>query len=234
VVRLSPTWTGRIRASQLGILELQTFRIEPERLPGLLSVADEKFFASAAQDHDFAARAFLPGEPFELAANHSLFQGGNDLRFRVRAVQFFIDSFEDRRPREAAREPEQAPFDARERLRTILRQTTISNLLHLNLNELVTRVRCTPRHFSRIFRELTGVSFRDKQNEARLNHALELLARTDSKVVDIAFESGFGSVSLFNLMFKRRFRMGPRDWRKKHYQRARSRSSGKALIKLAA
>jgi AraC-like DNA-binding protein len=62
---------------------------------------------------------------------------------------------------------------------------------------------------------LVGVSFREKQTEIRLNRAVQLLARTDSKVVDVAFESGFGSVSLFNTLFKRRFRVPPRVWRQR-------------------
>jgi len=66
---------------------------------------------------------------------------------------------------------------------------------------------------SRIFTAVVGVSFREKQSEIRLMHAKELLATTETKVLQVAMESGFQSVSLFNLMFKKRFGITPGKWR---------------------
>ena len=57
------------------------------------------------------------------------------------------------------------------------------------------------------------MSFREKQAQVRLARAQELLATTESKVVEVALESGYQSLSLFNLMFKRRFGMTPARWR---------------------
>jgi AraC-like DNA-binding protein len=57
------------------------------------------------------------------------------------------------------------------------------------------------------------MSFLQKQTQIRLIRAQELLASTECKVVEIAFESGYQSLSLFNLMFKRRFGMTPAKWR---------------------
>lgn len=64
--------------------------------------------------------------------------------------------------------------------------------------------------------EVVGVSFRDKQTELRLSRARELLATTKGKIVDVALESGYQSLSLFNLMFSRRFGMSPGRWRQTH------------------
>jgi len=105
--------------------------------------------------------------------------------------------------------------DARARMAEVLKQMPAAMLLDLTLNELVTQVQCTPRHFSRVFNEVVGMSFRKKQNEVRLLRAQELLATTESKVLEVAMESGFQSVSLFNLMFKRRFGVTPGRWREK-------------------
>ena len=105
--------------------------------------------------------------------------------------------------------------DARARMAEVLKQMPAAALLDLTLNELVTQVQCTPRHFSRVFNEVVGMSFRKKQSEVRLLRAQELLATTESKVLEVAMESGFQSVSLFNLMFKRRFGVTPGRWREK-------------------
>ncbi|HWF19415.1 MAG TPA: helix-turn-helix transcriptional regulator [Verrucomicrobiae bacterium] len=96
------------------------------------------------------------------------------------------------------------------------------------------KTHCTARHLSRIFHELAGMSFRDKRAELRLARARELLATTNSKVVDVALESGYKSLSLFNLMFARRFGMSPGKWRKQHARQSDERRRIAKKIKLPA
>ena len=79
--------------------------------------------------------------------------------------------------------------------------------------DLVRTVRCTPRHLTRVFHQVVGMSFRQKQAQVRLKRAQELLATTESKVVEVAWESGYQSLSLFNFMFKRHFGVTPAKWR---------------------
>ena len=86
----------------------------------------------------------------------------------------------------------------------------------MSFDELARSTHCTPRHLSRIFRELIGMSFRDKRAELRLTRARDLLATSKSKVVEVALESGYKSLSLFNLMFTRHFGTSPGRWRQKH------------------
>jgi AraC-like DNA-binding protein len=47
----------------------------------------------------------------------------------------------------------------------------------------------------------------------RVAHAKRLLATTDDKIVDVAFESGFSSVSAFNEAFRRSSGCSPREYR---------------------
>ncbi len=89
-------------------------------------------------------------------------------------------------------------------------------MLEISFGELAKATHCTPRHLSRVFCELTGMSFRDKRAEIRLARARELLATSKSKVVEVALESGYKSLSLFNLMFTRRFGTSPGRWRQKY------------------
>jgi transcriptional regulator GlxA family with amidase domain len=131
----------------------------------------------------------------------------------LQLLQVFIEVFGKELQGQGSRV--EATSDAKERLREFINQTPASDLLHMNFSELVRITRCTRRHLSRIFHEVVGMSFRDKHTELRLVRARELLATTESKVVDVALESGFQSLSLFNLMFKRRFGMSPGKWRAK-------------------
>src|SRR5205085_1049955 len=115
-----------------------------------------------------------------------------------------------------------------------LDKTPSSELLEMSFNELAQMTRCTSRHLSRIFQEIVGQSFRDKRAEIRLARARELLATSDSKVVDVALESGYKSLSLFNLMFSRRFGTSPGKWREKHSRRPSTvRSERKSMTETA-
>ncbi|HTQ52351.1 MAG TPA: AraC family transcriptional regulator [Candidatus Acidoferrales bacterium] len=205
---------GRIRASQLGGLGLYSFSVIPSRLTGLITLGEQDFLERAASRKDFSVRILPPQHPvtlkmIELRAHEN--PGG--LLVRLRLLQFFVEAF--------GSELEQAASvweaaDARERLRVLLEQTPSAELLEMNFDELAQRTHCTSRHLSRIFRELVGMSFRDKRAELRLTRARDLLATSKSKVVEVALESGYKSLSLFNLMFTRYFGTSPGRWRQKH------------------
>jgi AraC-like DNA-binding protein len=106
--------------------------------------------------------------------------------------------------------------DSKMRLQLFLKQTPSSELLEMNFSELAQRTHCSSRHLGRIFHEMVGMSFGEKRAELRLERARELLATTNSKIVDVALESGYKSLSLFNMMFGRRFGISPGKWRQKH------------------
>jgi AraC-like DNA-binding protein len=204
---------GSIRASQLGEVSLRYFRVEPERLNGLASLGEQRSLENAAGDQRMAARVLPPGHPVALKFVEAS-TNGRDGSFaaRLRLLQLFVDAFETELKSPVPSRDHQ-PVDARMRLKRFLEQTPSSDLLQLSFEELVQQANCTPRHASRLFKEITGVTFREKQTELRLLRARELLASTDSKVVEVALESGYQSLSLFNLMFKRRFGMSPGKWR---------------------
>jgi AraC-like DNA-binding protein len=124
--------------------------------------------------------------------------------------------------------------DAKSRLIKLLEDKPASDLLDLSFGDLVRETRCTPRHLSRIFHQVVGMSFREKQAQVRLLRAQELLATTQSKVVEVALESGYPSLSLFNLMFKRRFGTTPARWREQIKEPSRPRRLGNRVAILRA
>jgi len=79
--------------------------------------------------------------------------------------------------------------------------------------ELARLCSCSARHFNRLFREHFGVSVRARQTELRLLKARKLLGTTEEKIAEVAFESGYRNLSLFNSLFKRRFDVTPTEWR---------------------
>jgi AraC-like DNA-binding protein len=209
---------GYIRASQLDWASLHFFQVEPERLVGLVTLGEQQFLMGPARRNHASPRVFPAAHPVSerfknLCTNPKL----SPFSTRLQLLEIFTEAIggelkgggEDRTPTPVS------TTDARARMAELLKQMPAAALLDLTLNELVTQVQCTPRHVSRVFNEVVGMSFRRKQSEVRLLRARELLATTESKVLEVAMESGFQSVSLFNLMFKRRFGLTPGRWRER-------------------
>ena len=69
-------------------------------------------------------------------------------------------------------------------------------------------------HFMRYFKETMGTSFVDYLRDYRLTIASRLLTTSDSSILDIAAESGFENLSYFNRVFKQKYSMTPRQFRK--------------------
>jgi AraC-like DNA-binding protein len=235
VLMLPPDSDGSIRASQMGSLSFSFFSVDPMRLMGLMTLAEQTFFRTAASREEFVARILPPQHALSVRLQE-LFADRKQSRslLRLQLLQAFIEIFGDELNNKAAG-PE-AGADAKQRLSEFLRTTQTSEMINLSFSELVHVSRCTPRHLSRIFREVVGMSFRDKRAELRLAQACDLLAATELKIVDVALESGFQSLSLFNLMFARRFGMSPGRWRQKYRESklAAVRSPRKGMLAASA
>jgi AraC-like DNA-binding protein len=83
----------------------------------------------------------------------------------------------------------------------------------LTLRDLARQARLSPYHFLRTFERLTGLTPHQYVRRARLREAATRLTTECSKVLDIAFECGFGDVSNFNRAFRTEFGLSPRAYR---------------------
>jgi AraC-like DNA-binding protein len=109
----------------------------------------------------------------------------------------------------------------RGRFRQLVGQIPQAELAAHSLTDLAALLHCSERHFSRLFREQFGASLRSRQIELRLERARQLLANSNAKIINVAYESGYRHVGLFNTMFKKHFGLTPSEWRrqnlKKHF-----------------
>lgn len=72
----------------------------------------------------------------------------------------------------------------------------------------------SPSHFSRLFKQHTGRTFSEALMHMRVDHAAELLVRTDLKVEQIAQRSGFADASYLGKVFRRQTGHSPGAYRK--------------------
>jgi AraC-like DNA-binding protein len=74
----------------------------------------------------------------------------------------------------------------------------------------------SPYHFLRTFERVTGVTPHQYVLRSRLREAAMRLVVDPDKVLDIAFDCGFGDVSNFNHAFRAEFGVAPRTYRLLH------------------
>ncbi len=72
----------------------------------------------------------------------------------------------------------------------------------ITLEELAAIAKVSKYHFCNIFKEYTGKSFKEYQNNIRISKALELLATTDIPITEIAFLCGFNDSNYFSRKFR--------------------------------
>lgn len=81
------------------------------------------------------------------------------------------------------------------------------------LEEVAAYVNLNPHYFSELFRKVTGENFSTRLGGLKINYAKSLLAKGFS-VADTCYNSGFGSISNFLSVFKRKVGMSAGAYRK--------------------
>jgi len=87
----------------------------------------------------------------------------------------------------------------------------------LSLNNVAKATKIADRMVSQSIKQNTYVNFTDYINLKRINFAKELLKNTTSSqknILEILYESGFNSKSVFNSQFKKHTGLSPKEFRK--------------------
>lgn len=71
-----------------------------------------------------------------------------------------------------------------------------------------------PKYAMNVFKKSTGMTLNDYVALMRLSYAQAMLMQDDANVLQVAMESGFGSLSAFNKSFRRLAGMSPSDFRR--------------------
>lgn len=210
---------GTLRVSRLANARIQFFRVELTLLNGILTATEWQQLDSGPNG---GAQALIFKSTDALAKEFTRFAesgAGNTLPARCRLLQFWAEAV-GKFLTPTAEPPENG--DLREQFRRLLSQMSAAELSSCSLGELAEQLHCSERHLSRLFRAEFQIPFRQRQTELRLLRASQLLADSNAKIINVAYESGYRHLGLFNTMFKKRFSMTPTQWRQKAATKSRS------------
>lgn len=209
---------GVLRASQLGELRLQFFVIQPQYLNGLLTVAEWHQLEVAPSNPSARVSIFTAAEPLAQRFTRLAEQPHQEgLPVRCGLLQLWANAIASLLPAPVW-EPD-GSGKLLERFRQLVGRMPEAELSQCSLRDLAGQLNCSERHFTRLFRKEFAVPFRARQIELRLQHARQLLADSDAKIINVAYDSGYHHLGLFNMMFKKRFGMTPSEWRQQNQRK---------------
>lgn len=99
-----------------------------------------------------------------------------------------------------------------ERIAKVIRYIQANYARELTLAEIARMNGYSASTLSHVFKQHVGISPVKYLINYRLSQALDMIGRTDRKLDDIAFETGFKNVCYFSRLFKMRYNQSPRRY----------------------
>ena len=101
-----------------------------------------------------------------------------------------------------------------DKMKIVLQYIENNYMQKITIGDIAAAVGFSESHFMRYFKETMGTSFVEYLRDYRLTIASRLLTSSDSSILNIAAETGFENLSYFNRVFKEKYKMTPRQFRK--------------------
>lgn len=92
---------------------------------------------------------------------------------------------------------------------------------NITQNDVADQVGLSPYYFSRLFKKHAGKNFPAYLSEVRVKIAMAMLTDGSMSITEVAFQSGFQSITAFNKIFRNVLGCSPRQYRKDNIHRNR-------------
>jgi AraC-like DNA-binding protein len=103
------------------------------------------------------------------------------------------------------------------RINTVCEYIQKNSTKKFTLGQIAQLIHLSESAFCKFFKRLTGKTFSDYVNEVRIGHACQMLIETDKPISDVAWKTGFESLTYFNRVFLKKKKMRPKEFRAKHF-----------------
>ncbi|HTI72412.1 MAG TPA: AraC family transcriptional regulator [Candidatus Limnocylindria bacterium] len=204
------------RSSQLTSLQVQWFLLDINRLFGVLTLPERSWLRSGYEPvagirptwgkGDALPQAFVQAALGVTTATNAVAQRARLLGVVGAYLARVMPPVPERRH----------PFlNSSDRLLQLLHTMTESEFLALSVDELAEHCHCDRRRVLQLFREASGSSMRDYQNDLRKLRVNQLLEQGAS-LPEIARECGYDTPESFRAWFRRAFGTGLNRWIETH------------------
>jgi AraC family transcriptional regulator, melibiose operon regulatory protein len=170
------------------------------------------------------SKSVLHGDPVrgQDAADTALFQRwAEDWRKPQSDTARILELELEARLRRLARVPQSQPRDLKllgdtssDRAARLAQFITEHHLKPLTMPQIAQAAGLNPNYAAVLFKHRFGMTMLEYLTQHRVAHAQRLLATTDMGVLELAFESGFGSSSRFYVAFERATGRSPLEYRR--------------------
>lgn len=106
------------------------------------------------------------------------------------------------------------PSGKTERINTVLGYIIDNYKNEISLDQAAALINMTPNAFCKYYKKTTKKTFIETVTDYRINYAIQQLVNSDKSISDICFENGFGDLSHFYKLFKRKMKLSPLKYRK--------------------
>jgi two-component system response regulator YesN len=83
----------------------------------------------------------------------------------------------------------------------------------ISLSEHAKTYQKNEKYIGRLFKKEMGMTYAEYKINCRLKFAESMIVQGDDRIIDIAYECGFNSISYFNRAFQKKFGMSPTEYR---------------------
>lgn len=102
-----------------------------------------------------------------------------------------------------------------DRLEQVLKFVEENYARLLSLREVAEVANFSVYHFTRFFKDTTGMTFLQYLNSYRISKAVKDLSKSEDSITEVAFKSGFESIKTFNRVFKQLKGCSPSEYKKR-------------------
>lgn len=88
---------------------------------------------------------------------------------------------------------------------------------NFGLDDVAAQVNLSAGYFSDLFRQETGLNYKEYVIKRRMQIAMELLKSTSLKINEVAMQSGYGDAKHFAKSFKKQVGISPKEYRRIHW-----------------
>lgn len=104
-----------------------------------------------------------------------------------------------------------------ERLEQVFKYVDQNHTREITLGEIAQAANFSVYHFTRFFKETTGMTFIQYLNSYRISKAVKYLTDTTDPITEVAFRAGFDSIKTFNRVFKQLKGCSPSSFKKQKF-----------------